>query len=59
VERLDAIVAMSCASGLTRWSSPVKLVRKSSEPNLMMLLGAKTRSLENLDELAIKADNVT
>lgn len=59
MERLDAMVAMFYASGLARWSSPVKLVRKSSEPNLMLLLGAKTQSLENPDELAIKADNVT
>jgi hypothetical protein len=53
------MVAMSYASGLAIWSSPVKLVRKSSEPNLMLLLGAKPQSLENPDELAIKADNVT
>lgn len=59
VERPSAMLAMACASRLVRWSSPVELTRKSREPNLMLLPGAKAPSLANADELAIEAENVS
>jgi hypothetical protein len=47
VERPSAMLAMACALRLVRWSSPVELARKSREPNLMLLAGAKAPSLAN------------
>ena len=46
-------------SGLARRSSPVAVARKSSEPNMTWLLGAKASPPINADDLAIEVENVS
>jgi hypothetical protein len=52
-ENPGAMLAMASTSRLVRRSSPMALVRKSREPNLMLLPSVKTPSLANADELVI------